>query len=651
MLSFFRRALSSYVVLGLLAFLMLAFVITGVETKSGGIAGFGGDDPAAIASVGGRSITAQEITVRARAELERARQQNPSLDMAAFVNQGAITPLIGQMIDTRAIEEWGRKQGVTASPRLVDGEIASVPAFAGPTGQFDPAVMRQVLASQRVSEAQLRRDAAGDLVRRQVLIPLASGSAVSNGMAQPYASLLMEQRAGLIGVVPAASIPPAAAPTDAEIATEYRRNIARYTLPERRTIRYALFGPETVAAQARPGEAEIAAAYKADAAKYAASEQRTLQQVILQDQAAARALAAKVRAGTSFLAAAQAAGFGPADIAVAAKTREAFAALTAPAVAAAAYAAPAGGVTDPVRSPLGWHVVKVDAVTAVAGRSLAVARAEIEKALTERKANEIVTAMVDRLEDAVNDGATLEEAAAKEKLALAVTPALLPNGAVPDQPGFQLPVDLAPLLKPAFDATPDDDPTVESLGATHRYALMALGQVLPAAPRPLAAVRATVVADLTARRAEDRARQVASAIVARAERGMPLAQAFAEAKLGLIAPQPVGARRIDMQRRDREAPPPLQLMFTLAPGKTQLLPVPQGQGFYIVQLQKIVPGDASRDQALVGEVRRQMGDVVSEELLQQFATAAKKVVKVRRHEQAIARMRAELTGQAPPAGQ
>src|SRR3546814_11765339 len=72
-------------------------------------------------------------------------------------------------------------------------------------------------------------------------------------------------------------------------------------------IQYALFDSAAVPVPAVT-DAEIAKVYKDNAAQYAASETRRFAQVILPDQAAANALAAKVRGGTSLAAAAQAAG-------------------------------------------------------------------------------------------------------------------------------------------------------------------------------------------------------------------------------------------------------------------------------------------------------------------------------------------------------
>ncbi|MEX6793675.1 hypothetical protein AB2C70_34045, partial [Pseudomonas aeruginosa] len=92
--------------------------------------------------------------------------------------------------------------------------------------------------------------------------------------------------------IPAAVVPAGPAPSDADLNTFYQRNIARYTVPERRVVRYAMITPEAVKAQAVPTDAEIAKTYQQDSARYAATEKRDITQVVVADQAGAAAIAA-----------------------------------------------------------------------------------------------------------------------------------------------------------------------------------------------------------------------------------------------------------------------------------------------------------------------------------------------------------------------
>ncbi|OHT20746.1 peptidyl-prolyl cis-trans isomerase [Edaphosphingomonas haloaromaticamans] len=639
MISFFRRALTSWPALALFALVLIAFAVTSIDPSWINGRSSGGTQ---IATIGGRKLSANEARQRTDLALKQAQRENPELSMAAFTAQGGVDQVIDQLISFTALEAWGRKQGISASDRLIDGEIASTPAFFGLTGRFDRGAMQAALAQAKISERQLRADIAGQLIRNQLLSPIDSGIRMPEGLILPNASLLLEQRSGLIGIVPSAAIPAGPAPTPAEIEAFYKANIGRFTVPERRVIRYALFGENDVAAPAAPTDAEIDAFYKANAATYGASETRSIAQVILPDQKAAADLVARVKAGTAIADAARQAG-GEAittDIARAKLAENASAA-----VADAVFAAAQGGVVGPIKADLGWYVVKVDAVNAKAERPLAAVRGEIAESLARQKRDEALSTMVGAIEDAIADGASFDDLAKERKLAIVTTPALLSDGRAPDQPEWKAPPELPLLLRSANQMGTDDDPVVETIGAGQRYALVAVSQVVPAEPAPLDKVRDEVVAAVRADRTAKQARAIADAILAKAKAGTPLADAIAQAPIKLPAPAKAGARQIELLRNDRPAPPPLKLMFGMKKGEIRLIAAPNDAGWFLVQLGEIVPGDARNEPALVNSLRDQFRRIASEEYARQFIAAASRDVGVKRNDQAIATLKAELGGQ------
>ena len=144
--------------------------------------------------------------------------------------------------------------------------------------------------------------------------------------------------------------------------------------------------------------------------------------------------------------------------------------------------------------------VPVEAVTRTAARSLDQARADIVAGLTAKKSADKLATTVSQAEDAINDGATFGEVAAKFKLQAVTTPPLLPNGTAPTVAGYAPDPNVAALLKAAGDASPDDEPTVETIDPNH-FALLGVASVVPAAPLPLAEVRVRVAQDLSMQRA------------------------------------------------------------------------------------------------------------------------------------------------------
>jgi peptidyl-prolyl cis-trans isomerase D len=561
--------------------------------------------------------------------------------MAAFLRQGALEEVLDQLVDLTAGAVFGRRQGLGVSRQMIDRDIASIPAFQDLTGRFDDSTFRRALTQENLTEQQLRQEIETRLLQRQLIGPIARSVHVPNAIANQYASLLLESRTGIVGAVPSAAMGAGGEPTQAELDSFYRTSRARYTIPERRVIRYAVFGPENVAGQSQATEAEIQAAYRSNPA-YAARETRRLSQVVLPEPQA-RALAQKVAAGTAFAAAAAQAGRSAADIALGANGREEYASKSSPAVAAAVFGAAKGATVGPVQGPFGWHVVKVEDVIVSAAKPLESVRAELTAQIQQRKTANALNDLAARIEDAIGES-SFEEIAAANKLAVKETAPVTATGAAPDTPGWQPPPELQPMLEGAFAMEPGEDPGVETIQENQRYALVAVSRAVPATVPPLASIRDRVKADLVVRRASERARAVASSIVARINAGTPAAQAFAQAQVKLPPVQTLTATRRDIARANAQVPPPMAMMFSLPRGKARLLPAPDGRGWFVVYLERIVPGDAGKEPALIQAVRNQFGAIIGEEYARQFTAAMRNDLKIERNDEAVRKLKAELAG-------
>ena len=642
MLASFRRLSKSMVgsaILALFALGILAsFALGDISSLRSGQFAMGGST---LAQVGSQQVSDRDMSRAMERRLTEVRQQNPEADYSSITSDfdGILTTLI----DQRALQAFADKNGFTLSKRLIDAEIANLPNTRGLDGKFSEQGYQRFLAEQRMTDEEVRRLISSAMLQRMLLTPVVTNARVPVGVATPYAAMLLEARQGDVAIVPIAAFRAGLTPTDADLQRFYAADRNRYMVPEQRVLRLAKIGSEQVAGISA-SEQEITAYYNANQATYGTKDIRVLSQAVVPDKTAASAIATRARSGTGFAAAAAPAGLSAEDVAVGRQSRSEFAAVAGDRVAAEAFDAPAGTIIGPVQSDLGWHVIKVDSIRREGGKTLAAARSEIAAKLTTDKRKEALTDIVTKVEDSISGGSNYAEAAAQAKLQVSETPLITATGAARDNPGFRLPAELAPALKSGFDLTQDDDPVVESLTNNAGYVLVAPSKIVAAAPAPLASIRAQVAEAWINQQASNRARAVASAIAAKAARGVPLAKAVAEAGLPLPPVRPAAARRIDLTQLGDKVPAPLRMLFSLGAGKSQIVADPQQRGFSVVKVNSIVAGNALLQPALIGRVQNEFQQAVSEEYAQQFLAAVRDATGLRRNESAISATKKRISG-------
>jgi len=641
MSSFVRRISKSKVGTVIMASVLLAilvgFALADLKNFGTGSLGFGLDS-STLAKIGNQKITDRDMREAMQRRLQQVREQRPDADYPSLA--GDFDPLLAQMIDQRAIINFANKYGFPISKRLVDAEISELPGVRGLNGQPSVPGYQSFLAQNRLTDREVRDLLSAEIVARYLMLPLSAESRVPVGVATPYASMLLETREGEAAVVPFTAFTAGLKPSDADLKAYYAANRARYTVPEQRVVRFARIGPDQVPG-ATATDQEIEAYYKSQQATYGSKETRTLSQAVVPDQKTAGEIAAQVRGGAAIAAAAAPAGAKAAVTSLAGQTRDSYAAIAGNQAAAAAFSGPAGTVIGPVKSDFGWVVAKVDSVKTEGSKSLAAARAEIAAKLTADKRKQAIEDLVDKVQDELDGGSNFVEAAAKAKLPVTATPLVVANGASRAQPDYRLPTELVPALKVGFDAAPNDQPEIAALADKSGYVMVAPAQVVAAAPAPLASIRDRVANDWVAGQAIVRARAAATALAAKASRGMSLADAIKQGGVALPV-RPLVARRMQIGQANPEAVPALRALFTLAAGKSRMVPDSQNRGFFVVKTSKITPGNALFAPGIIGQMRNELQQATGDDYARQFVAAVRKDIKVRRNEDAIKTLKQQI---------
>ena len=87
----------------------------------------------------------------------------------------------------------------------------------------------------------------------------------------------------------------------------------------------------------------------------------------------------------------------------------------------------------------------------------------------------------------------------------------------------------------------------------------------------------------------------------------------------------------------------MQMLFTLAQGKSKLVPDPQGRGIFVVKVDKIIPGNALLQPNLITQMQTELQQTASDDYAREFVAALRQDMKVKRNEAAIQALKTRLT--------
>jgi peptidyl-prolyl cis-trans isomerase D len=644
MITFFRRIFASKIglaiTIGFIGLIAIAFASADVS-GTGTFGGVSGGDSVAV--VGDQKIPNADFARTASSALDQIRQNNPTATMQAFIEQDGLDNVLDQLIDRFAIAGYAEKFGLRAGDNLVNNEIMQIPAFFGPDGSFSQSAYEGALAQQGLSDAIVRQDFARGLLAEQIEQAATRGAALPSKFALRYAELLGERRKGSIAFLPSAAFAPKDDPTDEQIKTFYDENRARYIRPERRTIRFATFGMENIDVRTAPTDAEIAKRYNDKRDEYSASEERTFTRLIVPTKEAADSIKSRVDGGASLASVAEEAGFSTSEIGPV--TKEAYTSENSKAVADAAFAAGRGALAQPVQGALGWHVVKVDKVDAKSARSLAQATPEIREQLTSEMRIAALADLSARIEEQVDEGTPLSKVAEDLDIKITTTPALTADGRIYESPQQTAPEQLGETIATAFQMD-EGEPQLAEVTRGEMYIVFEVGEITPSATAPLDEIKDDVKSAWKRDSGAKLAKEAVDRVLKRVAEDGTLAAAVRKEETNLPPAESVNLTRDQIVNQQRQVPPPLALLFSMATGTTKPLEAANDMGFFIVSLNDIETRSMDDNESLLEATTNQLQTALTAEYREQLTRAIREELTVERNESAIEAVRKQLVGES-----
>ncbi len=607
MITWFRALTQTWIAKVLFLLLVLSFGIWGIEDT---VRNFWRET--AVVRMEGASIEVPEAQTAARRELQRVtRQLGPTFEPEEPLRRAVAMQAVENLISERAQRLEANRIGVSTPDAVVQEYVFSIPNFQS-GGTFNRLILDQWLRQNDMNEAMFLQLVRDDLQRIQLIGAVRTGAMAPASLTNAMVRFEREQRVAQVAEFPLLEAPEPEPPTEAALARFHANNPDRFSSPALREAAVAVLTAETLADQVEVSDADLAAAYEARKSQYETPERRDLQQALVPNEEAARAIAAAWTGNPDFDAIQQAAtAAGGGALALGDLTR---ADLPIESLAAAVFATPAGGVTAPVQSPFGWHVMRVARITPGITTPLAEVADRLRREVALERAGDLAFDRANRVEDAIAGGATLEEAARRYTMTIA-TVKLDAEGRDAEGLPVVLPVPAAArqeALRAIFTAEMGRAPRLAELRQAEGFMAVELRAITPPALKPLESiadeVRLAFIVDARRRFQEEKA----AALLGASRNGASLADAATaqgaqSERMGPFGRQPVAGTP------GLTVPPELlPAIFNLRVGEATM--VPTRNGFAVAQLLEIIAADPAADPAALANARTTLMSQSADEL-------------------------------------
>jgi peptidyl-prolyl cis-trans isomerase D len=605
----------------LMSMLIISFAFWGIGDmlRMGGgsreVAHVGGTHIPVYGWVGGTSVPIEEVRDRFNRQIEQIQQQTgqrpePEQALRFGLHLRALEDVLQRAVIDYAMQQYGLVVGMTEVQAL----IARNPAFVGPTGSFDANKYRGLLQQARISEASYVAD-----VRRQIASAQLFGTVRAEGLGptslrDDIFKMEAEKRVAETVYIPDAIIVDVPKPTAEQLNAYFDTNKNKFQIPEFRAFSYVLLTVDDVMAQVTVTPEQVKQEYDARQAEFGSPEKRDVDQAMADNEDKAKKIIELAKSGKSLEDAAKDV-LGSADGVIklgSVQKKD----LPAGPLADGVFAAPEGIAPEPVKSPLGWHVLRINKIEAGKVTPFDEVKAKLETELKAQLAPDLLIKLVTDFDRSLSKTQSMVASAQEFNLKVRTIENVDSRGQ--DSSGKQVVSGPAAseLVQAAF-ATRESSESQLLETPKGEYFVVRTDRVTPARTPALSEVEAKVVEAWQTEERRKRADAKVKEALDKANGGGDLGAIAKELGLELRTTKPVTRYEADTGNYLTQAA--TQELFKLAVGKAQS--VRSAEGSVIVRPKESQAADLAKDKDAVERFGKQLDGMVANDLVAQLLAA------------------------------
>ena len=404
---------------------------------------FRGYTRADVATVGNSRISVDQFRQLYQNKLQdlsrQLRRPIPADQARAF---GLDRQVLSQWVQDAALDQLANDMRLGISSADVARTITEDPSFRGPGGQFDADRFRMILQQIGQSEQGYVAETRRETLRRQITGTLSIDFKVPNAAAEAISRYQNEQRDADYVVLSRALIGDLAPPAPDVLEKYFEQRKVLFRAPEYRKATVLALTPEVIAATVEIAPAEVKDFYDKNIARFSVPEKRQVQQILFQDKDEAHKAADRLASGLSFDDLAKERKLGEKDMDLGLVSKLAIADQK---VGDAAFALTLNQASGAIDGLFGSTIVRVTKIEPGSTKPLAEVEGEIKKGLALDRAKAEVRKLRDKVDEEVGGGAHLDEIAKKLNIPFQAIDAIDRSGRAPDGKPVDLPKGVAVL--------------------------------------------------------------------------------------------------------------------------------------------------------------------------------------------------------------
>lgn len=572
MLNILRKRAQSTLIQGMVLLIAVVFIFWGVGTNLN-------NNRNSIAEVNGMEIPIQDYQRAYDRAVEKYRRQfGGQVPSGFFEGINLKGQVVGQLIQEELLRQGALSMGLTISKEAIRRQVEKMPAFQK-DGHFDIGRYKSVLKSNKLTPTSFEGGIRSDILTNFVVDAIGSFAVQPEAEVRRWLDYSGEEIKLAVKAIKSSDFEDKVEIKDAELSSWFEQHKKEYASEPKIRLKYLLFNSNKVMNQVSVSDDTLKTRYESELEKYRIPEQRHVRhilfkvseqddkQTVAKKKKEAEKVLALANAGKDFAGLAQQYSEGPTkknggDLGFFPRGR------MVKAFDDAVFSMPQGTISNLVRTPFGFHIIKLEAIRPGRVRPFDEVKDELAKIMKEEEAKGLAFKKSSAAYEGIMRAGSIDKYSKQENVSVIQTDYFSrsrPSADIVTDPAF---------LQAAFKLGKGELSSLVELNKG--YAILFVDDIQPSTVPSLADVRDRVVEDYRREKAVDIAREAA---------GKELAQVKEQGKLSGKDVHETGYVKRGTRQMDSVPGEVIVDAFSLAP-KAQLPDHPVGVGntFYLYQV-------------------------------------------------------------------